>query len=374
MATLEHLRVRGFKSIRSLTEFDLRKMNVLIGANGAGKSNLLDVLRLVSRLANGKFQIFIKQEGGSDALLFGGRKRTPSLEVDLLFEKGQCCYGFSAEAAGDGMVFGREYVRPGVPQWVDVAAPGTFPTVEGGTTWSGGHLEARLANLRVGRFAAYALPVIKDWRVYHFNDTSDKAGVRCPQAVRDNLRLKADGSNLGPFLRFLHERHPRRHRDIVETVRIAAPFFGDFVYRAEIDERMELEWYHRDDHETPRGPLQISDGTLRFICLATSLLQPPELAPDPIIIDEPELGLHPHALTLLAEMLQGASAARQVIVSTQSADLVSEFEPEDVVVVNRRDGESVFERLDSDVLQDWLKEYSVGQLWKAEVVGGGPAR
>ena len=201
-----------------------------------------------------------------------------------------------------------------------------------------------------------------------------RLGVRRPQAVRDNLRLKADGSNLGPFLRFLRERHPRPYRDIVQAARITAPFFGDFVYRTEVDERIEFEWRHRDDLETPLGPRQLSDGTLRFICLATLLLQPPELQPDPIIIDEPELGLHPLALTLLAEMVQGASEARRVILSTQSADLVSEFDPEDVVVVNRRNGESVFERLDSDVLQDWLQEYSIGQLWKAEVVGGGPAR
>ena len=137
--------------------------------------------------------------------------------------------------------------------------------------------------------------------------------------------------------------------------------------------RIELEWYHRDDQATPLGPLQLSDGTLRFICLATLLLQPPELQPNPIIIDEPELGLHPLTLTLLAEMVRSATEARKVIVSTQSADLVGEFEPEDVVVVNRRNGESLFERLDSGLLQDWLKEYSVGQLWKAEVVGGGPA-
>ena len=374
MATLQRLTVRGFKSIRALEELELRGVNVLVGANGAGKSNLVDVFRLLSQLAHARFQIFAKQEGGPDALLFGGRRRTPSLEVELLFERGQCCYRFSAEPAGDGMVFGREYVCPGVPQDLARAARGTFPTVEGGTTWSGGHMEAHVASLGVGSFAAYALPAIRDWRVYHFHETSDKAGVRCPQAVRDNLRLKADGSNLGPFLRFLRERHPRRHRDIAETLRIAAPFFGGFVYRTEVGERIELEWYHRDDEGTPLGPLQLSDGTLRFICLATLLLQPPELQPDPIIIDEPELGLHPLALTLLAEMLRGASEARQVIVSTQSADLVSEFEPEDVVVVNRRNGESTFERLDSEVLQDWLEEYSVGQLWKAEVVGGGPAR
>ena len=253
MARLERLSVRGFKSIRAIEEFELRGVNVLIGANGAGKSNLLDVFRSLSQLAHGRFQVFAKQEGGPDALLFGGRRKTRSLEVELFFDKGQCGYRFLAEAAGDGMVFGREYVCPGVPQEVALAAPGTFPTVEGGTTWSGGHVEAHLADLRVGSFAAYVLPAMKDWRVYHFHDTSEAAGVRCPQAVRDNLRLKADGSNLGPFLRFLRERHPRRHRDIVETVRIAAPFFGDFVYRAEIDERIELEWYHRDDQGDAAG-------------------------------------------------------------------------------------------------------------------------
>ena len=374
MATLERLSVRGFKSIRALEEFELRGVNVLIGANGAGKSNFLDVFRLLSQLAQGRFQIFAKQEGGPDALLFGGRRRTPHLEVQLFFDRGQCRYRFSAEAAGDGLVFGMEQVSSGVPQWADVATPGTFPTVEGGTTWSGGHVEAHLADLGLGSFGAYGLPAIKDWRVYHFRDTSEKAGMRCPQAVRDNLRLKADGSNLGPFLRFLSERHPRRHREIVETVRIAVPFFGDFVYRTEVGERIELEWYHRDGRDTPLGPLQISDGTLRFICLATLLLQPPELQPDPILIDEPELGLHPLALTLLAEMVRGASEARQVVVSTQSADLVSEFEPEDVVVVNRRNGESVFERLDSDQLRDWLEDYALGDLWKANVVSGGPAR
>ena len=371
VARLDRLSVTGFKSLRALEEFELRRVNVLIGANGAGKSNLLDVFRLLSQLAHGRFQVFVKQEGGTDALLFGGRRRTRRLEVELCFDRGGCRYGFSAEAAREGLVLWEEHLSPGVSQ---AAAPGPFSTVEGGTTWSGGHLEAHLANVVVGSFAAYALPTIKDWRVYHFHDTSEVAGVRCPQAVRDNLLLKADGSNLGPFLRFLRERHPRRHRDIVQTVRIAAPFFGGFVYGKEVGERIGLEWYDRDDQDTPLGPLQLSGGTLRFICLATLLLQPPELQPDPIIIDEPELGLHPHALALLAEMVRGASAARQVIVSTQSADLISEFDPEDVVVVNRRNGESVFERLDSDVLQDWLQEYSVGQLWKAEVVGGGPAR
>ena len=374
MATLERLSVRGFKSIRVLDEFELRGVNVLIGANGAGKNNFMDVFRLLSQLAKGRFQVFVRREGGADALLFGGRRRTPSIEVELFLDRGRCRYRLSAEAVGDGLVLGREHLSGDVLLQVALARAGASTAVEGGAEWPGGQGESVLARLDGGTFAAYALPAIRDWRVYHFNDTGEAAGVRCAQPVRDNLRLKADGSNLGPFLRSLRERYPRRYRDIVQAVRIIAPFFGDFIYRTEVDERIELEWCHRDDPETPLGPRQLSGGTLRFICLATVLLQPPELQPDPIIIDEPELGQHPLAFTLLAEMVRGASAARQVIVSTQSADLVSEFEPEEVVVVNRRNDESVFERLDSDVLQDWLQEYSIGQLWKAEVVGGGPAR
>ena len=352
---IDQVTVRGFKSIRVLEEFELRGLNVLVGANGAGKSNLMSLFRMVSELAGKRLQLFVKREGRADALLFGGRRRTSVLDVELSFSGNSHRYGFSLEPVADGLAFAREYVLPG------------------GSTCSG-HLEAKAASVTDGDFAAYVVPVMRDWQVYHFHDTSDVAGMRCPQAVRDNLRLKPDGANLGPFLRLLHERHPHEHREIVDAVRLAAPFFGGFVYRKDVDERMELEWHHVDDADTPLGPLQLSDGTLRFLCLATLLLQPTAMQPRLILIDEPELGLHPFALTLLAEMLQSASEARQVIVSTQSADLVSEFRPEDVVVVNRRDGESVFERLDPDRLQDWLKEYSLGDLWRANVVSGGPAR
>ena len=170
------------------------------------------------------------------------------------------------------------------------------------------------------------------------------------------------------------ERYPDRHRQIVETVRLAAPFFGGFVYRKEIGDSIELEWFHADDPDTVLGPRQLSDGTLRFICLTTLLLQPVELQPELILVDEPELGLHPSALALLAEMLQHAGDSRQVVASTQSADLVSEFEPEDVVVVDRREGASTFTRLDRDDLREWLEEYALGELWKMNIFGGRPGR
>ena len=193
--------------------------------------------------------------------------------------------------------------------------------------------------------------------------------------MRDNLRLKGDGGNLAPFLRHLRERHAREYRRIVDTVRVVAPFFGDFVYREDLgmDDRVELEWCHASDPDTVLGPQHMSDGTLRLVCLATLLLQPTELQPGLILIDEPELGQHPAALTVLSEVLRTASDERQVVVATQSADLVSEFDPEEVVVVDRKDGASVFRRLDSEDLRDWLEDYALGDLWKMNVIGGRPA-
>lgn len=211
-------------------------------------------------------------------------------------------------------------------------------------------------------------------RVYHFHDTSISAPVRQAQAVRDNLRLKPDAGNLAAFLRLLRNRHRVHYRRIVETIRLAAPFFGDFVHRDDPGERIELEWQQADDPDTVYGPRQLSDGTLRFISLSTLLLQPTQLMPSTILIDEPELGLHPYALAVVADLMHQASEERQLIVSTQSVELIERLSPQDIIVVNRKDGESIFERLDEDRLQEWLQDYSLGELWKMNVIGGRPAR
>jgi predicted ATPase len=134
---------------------------------------------------------------------------------------------------------------------------------------------------------------------------------------------------------------------------------------------IQLEWRQKDS-DYPFLASHLSDGTLRFICLATALLQPSP--PATMVFDEPELGLHPFALTLLANLFEVAArrTSQQVIVSTQSAPLVNEFEPEDVIVVERAEGESVFRRLDSAKLSGWLEDYTLGELWQKNVFGGGP--
>ena len=370
MPRLEHLTVRGFKSIRALEDFELKSLNILIGANGAGKSNLLSLFRMLSSLSQKRLQFLIRAEGGPDALLFGGRRRTSTLEAALSFENGRYKYRFSLEPAADMIVFGGEELLPGVANDV---APGTLTTPSGGTAWPGGHGESHVADIGHGEFASYVLPDMERWRVFHFQDMSHTAQVRSLSDVRDNLWLKPDAGNLAPLLRHLRERHHDHYRRVVEAIRLSAPFFGDFVYRKNPGDRLDLEWFEAEgDPDRPLGPRQFSDGTLRFICLATLLNEPENLQPDLVLIDEPELGLHPYALTLLAEMIKQAANSRQIIVSTQSADLVSHFVPEDIVVVNRRDGESIFERLDPDRLSDWLQDYALGDLWRMNVLGGRP--
>ncbi len=362
MPQLERLTVRGFKSIRALEDFELRPLNVLLGANGAGKSNFINLFRMLAELSEQRLQRFVAEQDGPDALLFGGRRQTASLDAEFVF--GRNGYGFSLVPAGDSLIFDREET---------IFFGDVCPQVE--HALGRGHREAFLPEMvDDDTFAPYVLPAIQGWRLYHFHDTSATAPARQASAVRDNRRLKPDAGNLAPFLRCLRERHEAEFQRIVRTVRMVAPFFGDFFYRKEPGERIELEWSEANDPDTVRGPRQLSDGTLRFICLTTLLLQPARLQPTTILIDEPEIGLHPYALAVLGALLRQASETKQLIVATQSVELVHELAPEDVVVVDRENGTSVFERLDSERLGEWLKDYALGDLWKMNILGGRPRR
>jgi predicted ATPase len=352
--------VRGFKSIRELEDFPLERLNVLIGANGAGKSNFISFFRMLAEMMEGRLQLYVKGEYGPNALLFGGRKRTPQIEAELYF--GRNGYRFALSPASNELVFAAEktYFAGNVAKiWRSLGS---------------GHTEAKLPFSEQDTIAQYVIPAVHSWRIFHFHDTSALAPVRNEQPVRDNLRFKPDASNLAPFLRMLREKHSQSYASIIEAIRMVAPFFKDFLHREDPGDRVELEWFEQEDPDTPRGPLQLSDGTLRFICLATLLLQPGTLQPDTILVDEPELGLHPYALVILGGLLRQTSESKQIIVSTQSVELINQLEPGEVIVTERRDGASMFHRLDADRLAEWLQDYSLGELWKMNVVGGRPSR
>lgn len=363
---LRTVTLRGYKSIARLEAFELRSLNVLIGANGAGKSNFIGIFKLLAALADGNLQTFVQQQGGPDALLHGSRKRTQQMDVEIYFEPGY--QGISngyrislAPTADNRLIFTRE------------------------ETWICGHFAAKAIPLGTAhdeakvrddpqKVSSYVRPAMQSWRQYHFHDTSDSAAVKRPQGSHDNLRLKPAADNLAAYLAKLKRTAPQAYQRIVDTIRLVAPFFGGFVVRDPLPERIELEWFEHSDPDTPYKAHVLSDGTLRFMCLATLLLQPVYLLPDTVLIDEPELGLHPYAINVLADMLRQVAETKQVIVSTQSVELLNAFEPQDVVVVDREKDATVLRRLVPETLKDWLEDYTLGDLWKRNVLGGRPTR
>jgi predicted ATPase len=216
---------------------------------------------------------------------------------------------------------------------------------------------------------------MRSWRIFHFHDTSESALVKGVQKINDVEYLRPDGRNLAPFLLMLREQHADNYKQVLRVVRLIAPFFGDFFLKPTPGNKdtIELQWTEKGE-DVPFKAHQLSDGTLRFICLATVLCQPERLQPETILIDEPELGLHPFAITLLASLLRSASKNKQVIVSTQSVALVNEFEIEDLIVTERVDRSSAFKRLAEGDFREWLEEYSLGDLWAKNILGGRPSR
>ena len=216
---------------------------------------------------------------------------------------------------------------------------------------------------------------MRRWRLYHFHDTSRSAVVKQIHGVNDNEYLREDARNLAAFLYRLKNHHEAHYKRIVKTVQLVAPFFGDFHLRPTVDnkEKIQLEWTEAGQ-DIPFFASALSDGSLRFICLATVLLQPAEFMPATILIDEPELGLHPFAIAVLGGLIKSAAGKHQLIVSTQSVELVNEFDADDLIVVDKRGGASIFKRLNSEDLAEWLGEYSLGELWKKNLLGGRPAR
>jgi len=370
--TINKLTIRGFKSIRKLDDFPLRTLNVLIGANGAGKSNFVGFFRLLREMIEQRLQVAVATtEGGADACLYLGPKITNEFAADLYF--GDNSYRFVLVPTPDNrLIFSEETVS-------------VYGTVGLGLSFGSGHFEAKLKNKGDERFSeknvrdfpAAAYDSVSSWVVYHFHDTSVNASVRRPRALNDNESLRASAENLAPFLYRIQHTDLTSYLRIRDVVRLAAPFFHDFKLRPmpTSPDLIQLEWQQKDS-DYPFRANQLSDGTLRFICMATALLQPS--CPPTILFDEPELGLHPYALTLLgnlfkqASVSRGSSISKQVIISTQSAPLLNEFAPEDIIVVERTNGESTFRRLDSTHLSEWLDEYTLGELWQKNLLGGRP--
>lgn len=356
MKTLRKVKIEGFKSIES-AELKLGDLNVVIGANGSGKSNLIGVFRLLERVLTHNLQIYVASE--PDRFLHHGRKATPALSLDFAFD--QNSYGFKLKAAQDSLIFESERVEySGYWNYGEPIAVG--------------HKESKLeeaAQSYRNKIPKFVFPKARNLVVYHFHDTSDTSPAKQTVDVDDNRFFRPDAANLPAYLYWLQEKHPVQFRHIEEHVRLVAPFFEQFVLApSKLNEKkIKLEWRQKGS-DAYFDAYSLSDGTLRFICLATLLLQPSP--PALILLDEPELGLHPFAIRILAELLEAASKRVQVMLATQSVTLLNNFAPQDVIVAENDGLKTSFNRLDEEKLKGWLEEFSIGELWEKNVLGGRP--
>ena len=366
MPELGTISIKGFKSIASIEKLKLEPINVLIGPNGSGKSNFIGVFDFLRAIRDGHLQDYVTRAGGADKVLHFGARVTETLRIHISFRDERDQYEIELQpTATDELVPQAENVY-----FWDKAQYPNRPYSE----WliRVGN-EAGISTAASRGVAYHVRRDLDSWRLYHFHDTSAASLIKKTADVNDNRFLRVDGSNLAAFLYLLRERHSDSYSLIRRTVQQVAPFFDDFQLepRRLNPDKIRLEWSHRDS-ENYFDASSLSDGTLRFMALTSLFLQPKDFRPSVILVDEPELGLHPYAIGLLASLIRQASVETQVIVSTQSPFLLDHFQPEEVLVADLVEGATELRRLDSAALDTWLEDYSLGELWEKNELGGRP--
>lgn len=356
---IEKIHIKGYKSIKE-AEVDLGRINILIGGNGIGKTNFISVFTLMRNIYEQNLQSYVRNKRGASSLLYMGRKQTQNIELDLCFRHGDYLnrYIVNLKEADDDLS-------------IESAQTAFFS--------NGWHYRVCDSNVdeatikyRNDNQNWYVNPLLKQFEVFHFHDTGDTSPMKQACSLYDNSFLRRDGSNIAAFLYWMQQKFPKYFDRIERTIKSVSPFFDSFSLSPDRlnEETIRLEWKQKGAEDTYFNANQLSDGTLRFICLATLLMQP--TPPKTIIIDEPELGLHPLAISKLAALIRKVSATSQVIISTQSVSLVDCFEAKDIIVVDMKDNASWFHRLNEMDLRDWLDNYTIGEIWEKNLIGGQP--
>lgn len=368
---LKKFSISGYKSIRSLKDFEVRNLNVLIGGNGAGKSNFIQIFKMLAAMTTKNLSSFVLQRGGADNFLFNGPRITQSIKADFEFN--------SESPFSQASNYYRFELTPTVNEKFIISEeceyvntdPRSYGTPSEESRLYDYRNEKSLANEEFNGVGYFVYKAIASWVVYHFHDTSETAAMRRSEIIEDVQVFRNNASNIAPFLLNLKNIYKKQYDDIINAIRLVMPFFADFrldtIHFGEA-EKVKLSWNQKGS-DYPMQAYHLSDGSMRFICLATALLQPNP--PSIIVIDEPELGLHPEAIAVLAELIIDASTRTQVIVATQSPTLINYFSIDDIVVVNRKNGQSEFERLKEKDFSVWLEDYSVGELWVKNIISGG---
>ncbi len=350
---MDYIEITGYKSIRN-EKIELNPINLLIGANGSGKSNFISFFTFLNRLYHKKLNDYIEISGGANKILHKGKENTDRISFKVEFDNGRNGYGATLVSGVDNFVFTHENL------------------FYKGNNWDIGRSlkEATVKTHEQGERVRFIRQYLKGFRKYHFHDTSDKSAfTEFSNIENDTYFLYSDGSNLAAFLFNIQKNNVIVYNRIVKTIKSIAPYFSDFYLQPNSENYIRLQWTDRYS-ETIYGVTDLSDGTIRFMALTVLFLQPK--LPDTIIIDEPELGLHPTAIAKLAGMIKSVSEKGcQVIIATQSTDLISHFQPEDIITVDQIDGESKFKRLDSNKLSNWLDDYTIDDLWKRNIIPTG---
>lgn len=361
---IEQIGINNYKSIRKAL-IPLKGINILIGENGAGKSNFISFFELVKAIYDQRLGAYMLSNGGVNSQLYRGRKYSKFIEGIIDYNN------------TDAFFF---TLCPGPGEKAYIETSGDCFNKEGKdakdySTWEKMIRERDVEESGISELNIPRADIIRNFLesfiVYHFHDTSKTSPMRQPCPIGDNASLRQDASNLPAVLYRLKQTDLSAYRLIEATVRSVAPYFKRFKLAPMITDtsRIKLEWEEKDT-DMYLDASSFSDGTLRFIALATLLLQ--TNLPDTIIIDEPELGLHPAAMAKLSAMIKRASAKAQIIIATQSVTLISNFSIEDLIVVGRNEDQSTFTRLDKSDFSQWLEDYSLGELWEKNIIGGRP--
>lgn len=349
---MDYIEINGYKSIEK-ARIDLAPINILIGANGSGKSNFISFFDFLNRLYNRKLNEYVALKGGDNKILHKGKKNTDTISFKMEFDNGQNGYSAKLQSGTDGFVFLREnLIYQGDPK--DISRSGS---------------EAQIKVTDNYR-AKYVIKYLNGFRKYHFHDTSSNSPFSKYSNIENDIYyFYEDGMNLAAFMYHINETNKIVYNRIIKNIQSIAPYFSDFYFAPSKENIVRLQWTDKYS-DVIFGANDLSDGTLRFIALSVLFLQP--TLPDTIIIDEPELGLHPSAIAKLAGMMKSVSdRGCQVIVATQSTDLISHFLPEDIITVDQVNGKTTFNRLSSSNLHQWLEDYTIDDLWKRNIITGG---
>ena len=368
MRRIKRLHVQGFRSIQE-QYLELESTNVFIGANGSGKSNLIGAFELLQNIANGELQNYVGIHGGANRLLHFGRHGSQCLTVGVEFVEQETANGYEIRlipTSEDSFIIKEE---------IAVYQDHTIGSEYTRQPYGSGHREAMISdgsmNIPLPRLPGFIRQDLLSYRIYHFHDVGPNAKVKQTCNIEDNHYLHPDAGNLSAFLYRLERESPRRFEEIVDATRLVAPFFDGFnLSPSRLNpEKIRLEWKDRHSADYFNAD-DLSDGTLRFICLAALLLQPQ--LPPLILLDEPELGLHPAAVNVLAALMEKSGLETQILAVTQSVTLVNQLGPEQVWITERSNGATEFKHLAQRDLGTWLEGYALGELWEKNVLGGRP--